>query len=100
MRIVRAIRRLPERARFILAGSIMVAAAILIFIAWGALTAQNFASISAAFTPENLTNTSADQPPELPENIFGQLKESVRDLYSLLKSGIVSTEEPAPPASQ
>ena len=105
-RMIAALRALPERTRFFLAGVVLFLAGIFIFISWSAVTASHFASLSRVFAPAGGEISDSQKKLEDPGNIFEQLKSGFRDMKSLFRGGILpdlspdSVQEPGPQESE
>ena len=93
-RVISALRALPERTRFFLAGVVLFLAGIFVFISWSALTASHFASLSRVFAPPGGEISDSQKDLENPGNIFEQLKSGFRDMRSLFRGGILPDLSP------
>ena len=93
-RVISALRALPERTRFFLAGVVLFFAGIFIFISWSAVTASHFASLSRVFAPTGEDTSDSQKELENPGSIFEQLKSGFRDMKSLFRGGILPDLSP------
>lgn len=93
-RVISALRALPERVRFFLAGVILFVVGIFVFISWSAVTASHFASLSRVFSPPGEEISDSQKELENPGNIFEQLKSGFRDMRSLFRGGILPDLSP------
>lgn len=93
-RVISALRALPERTRFFLAGVVLFFAGIFIFISWSAVTASHFASLSRVFSPPGEEISDSQKELENPGNIFEQLKSGFLDMRSLFRGGILPDLSP------
>ena len=93
-RVISALRALPERTRFFLAGVVLFFAGIFIFISWSAVTASHFATLSRVFAPAGEEISGSQEEFENTGNIFEQLKSGFRDMRSLFRGGILPDLSP------
>ena len=87
--VLDSLHALPERTRLFLVGSALCVAAIGIFLAWGAITAEKLASVSAGFAGADAAASQKSSPDDT-KGIFAEIGAGIRDMRALFSSEIFS----------